>query len=163
LRSRDLGGCSKVKRIVLDTSVLVEYILSRSPYRPKVISLLNRAMSGELKLFINTITLSEVLYVASRIYRAAGLEDPNMEALHFVEWIKGRADVVNIDEGIAMRTGELKKQLRIALPDCYVISTAESMDAAPLFKKQESEMTPIVNILEKLGVLFLDNVRIDEL
>jgi len=158
-----MGGYSRAKRIVLDTSVLIEYILSKSSYRPKVISLLNRAMSGDLKLFINTITLSETLYVASRIYQAAGLEDPNMEALHFVEWIKGKSSIVNIDEGIAMRAGELKKQLRIATPNCYVISTAEAVDAAPLFKRQESEMIPVLDILEKLGILFLEKVDVNEL
>ena len=163
MRSIDIGGYSKAKRIVLDTSVLVEYILSRSPYRPKVASLFDKAIGGDLKLFVNTITLSETLYVASRIYQAAGLENPNMEALHFVEWIKGRAKIVNIDEDIAMRAGELKKQLRIALPDCYVISAAEAIDARPLFKKQESEMIPVINSLEKLGALFLDKIRVDEL
>ena len=163
MRSRDLGGCFKVKRIVLDTSVLIEYILSGSPYRPKVISLLNRAVSGDLKLFINTITLSEVLYIASRIYEAAGLKNSNVEALHFVEWVKRKMDIVNIDENIAMRAGELKKQLRIALPDCYVISTSEAIDATPLFKRQESEMIPVLDILEKLGVLFLEKVNVNEL
>jgi predicted nucleic acid-binding protein len=152
-----------VKRIVLDTSVLIEYILSGSPYRPKVISLLNRAVSEDLKLFINTITLSEVLYVTSRIYEAAGLKNPNVEALHFVEWVKRKAAIVDIDENIAMRAGELKKQLRIALPDCYVISTAEAIDAAPLFKRQEREMIPELEILEKLGALFLEKVDVNEL
>jgi predicted nucleic acid-binding protein len=152
-----------VKRIVLDTSVLIEYILSGSPYRPKVISLLDRAVSGDLKLFINTITLSEVLYIASRIYEAAGLKNPNVEALNFVEWVKRKMDIVNIDENIAMRAGELKKQLRIALPDCYVISTAEAIDAAPLFKRQESEMIPVLDILKKLGALFLEKVDVNEL
>ena len=57
----------------------------------------------------------------------------------------------------------MKKQLRMALPDCYVISVAEAINARPLFKDQESEMIPIINGLEKLGVLFLDNIRIDEL
>jgi len=32
-----------------------------------------------------------------------------------------------------MRAGELKKALHIALPDCYVIATAEKVDAIPLF------------------------------
>ena len=86
-----------------------------------------------------------------------------MEALHFVEWVKRKSDIVNIDENIAMRAGELKKQLRIALPDCYVISTAEAIDAVPLFKRKESEMIPILDILEKLGALFLEKVDINEL
>lgn len=152
-----------MKRIVVDTSVLVEYILSKSPYRPKIASLFNKAVHKDLKLFVSTTTLGETLYVTSRIYQAAGLKNPNTEALRFVEWIKGRVRIVNIDEDIAMRAGELKKQLRIALPDCYVISTAEAIDARPLFKKKESEMIPVINSIEKLGVLFLDETKIDEL
>gem|GEM_PF-5892650 len=42
MKSIDIGGCSKIRRIVLDTSVLVEYILSRSPYRLKVTSLFDK-------------------------------------------------------------------------------------------------------------------------
>ena len=123
----------------------------------------NKAIYEDLKLFVSTTTLGETLYVTSRIYQAAGLKNPNTEALRFVEWIKGRVRIVNIDEDIAMRAGELKKQLRIALPDCYVISTAEAIDARPLFKKKESEMIPVINSIEKLGVLFLDETKIDEL
>ena len=158
-----MGGYSRVKRITLDTSVLIEHILSKSPYRPKVALLFDKAIRGDIKLFVNTITLSETLYVASRIYQAAELENPNIEALHFIEWIKGRTKIMNIDENMAIRAGELKKQLRITLPDCYVITVAEAINARPLFKKQESEMIPIMNSLEKLGVLFLDKIRIDEL
>mgnify|MGYP000013210877 CR=1 FL=1 len=72
-------------------------------------------------------------------------------------------EIVNISEDVAMRAGELKKKLRISLLDCYIISVAEAINARPLFKKQESGMTPILNSLEKLGVLFLDKIRIDEL
>ncbi len=72
-------------------------------------------------------------------------------------------EIVNISEDVAMRAGELKKKLRIALLDCYIISVAEAINARPLFKKQESGMTPILNSLEKLGVLFLDKMSIDEL
>jgi hypothetical protein len=62
-----------------------------------------------------------------------------------------------------MRARELKKQLRIALPDCYVISMAEAIDAVPLFKRKESEMIPVLDILEKLGALFLEKADINEL
>jgi len=91
------------------------------------------------------------------------LENPNIEALYFVEWVRGRVKVMSINEDVAMRAGELKKQLRIALQDCYVISVAEAINAKPLFRKQESEMTSVIDRLEELGVLFLDRIRIDEL
>ena len=147
-----------VEKLVLDTSVLVEYIVLRSPYRTKVAKLLDKALTGELKLYISVVTLSEVLYVASRIYQVAGIDNPNEEALNFVEWIKSRAQVVNVDEKIAVRSGELKKELRIALPDCYVIASAEAVEAIPVFKKLEEEMKPVLNELKSLDVRFLDEI-----
>ena len=45
--------------------------------------------------------------------------------------------MVDVDDFISMRAGELKKALHIALPDCYVIATAEKVDAIPLFKRIE--------------------------
>ena len=142
--------------MVLDTSVLVEYIVLRAPYRLRVARLFEEASAGRLELYVSAVTLSETLYVASRIYQAAGLQDPNREALDFVEWVKSRAKVLGVDEDIALRAGELKKQLRIALLDCYVIASAEALGATPLFKKLEEEMKPAANNLRKIGARFLE-------
>lgn len=149
-----------MEKLVLDTSVLVEYIVLRSPYRIKVAELFNKASTGELKLYVCAVTLSEVLYIASRIYQVAEIDDPNEEALNFVEWIKSRAQVIGIDENIAIRSGELKKKLRIALPDCYVIASAEAVEALPVFKKPEEEMKPVLSELKSLGVRFLEEISL---
>ena len=149
-----------MRKLVLDTSILVEYIVLRSPYRSRVAKLFERASARQLELYVNPVTLSETLYVVSRIYRAAGVEEPNREALDFMEWIRSRVRVVSIDEGIALRAGELKKRLRIALPDCYVIASAEAVNATPLFKRPEEEMKPVMGDLRKLGVKFLDEVAV---
>lgn len=149
-----------MERLVPDAGVLVEYVVSRSPYRPKVAKLLYKASAGELELYISVVTLSEVLYVISRIYQVAGVSDPNGETLDFIEWIKSRAQVVNVNEDIALRAGELKKQLRISLPDCYVIASAEAVKAVPLFKRLEEEMGPVISDLRKLGVRFLDEIEL---
>lgn len=87
-----------MERLVLDTSILIDYIVLRSPYRGMITKLLEKASAGELELYVSAITLSEVLYIASRIYQVAGANDPNREALDFVEWVKTRVQVVNINE-----------------------------------------------------------------
>jgi len=148
------------ERVVLDTSVLVEYIVLRSPYRRLVTKLFEKASAKQLELYVNAVTLSETLYVASRIYQAAKIGDPNNEALNFIEWVKNRVKVVNVDESIALRTGEIKKQLHLALPDCYVIATAEAINAKPLFRRVEEEMKPVLEELKRLGVEFLDEIRL---
>ena len=149
-----------MKRAVLDTSVLIEYIILRSPYRSMVVKLFEKALARQLELYVNALTLSETLYVASRIYQAAGVDEPNREALDFVEWIRGRTQIVDINQDVALKAGELKKQLHIALPDCYVIATGKTLNATPLFKRLEGEMKPVANDLRRLGVKFLDEVRL---
>ena len=148
-----------MESLVLDTSVIVEYIILRSPYRSKVVKLLDKASREDLKLYVNVITLSELLYAASRIYQIAEVENPNLEALNLIEWIKSKTRIVDINEDIALRAGELKKQLRIALPDCYVIAVSETVGATPLFKKLEKKMEPIVDKLRELDVKFLDEIE----
>lgn len=155
-----IGGWYLVEKLVLDTGVIIEYIILKSPYRDKVARLFSRSSINKLKLYVSLITLSETLYIVSRIYQVAGLENPNEEALNFIEWVKNRVQVIGIDEDIALRAGELKKQLRIALPDCYVIASAESINAKPLFKRLEEEMKPVINELRKFNVIFLDKINI---
>ena len=147
-----------MERLVPDASVFLDYIVLRSPYRPLVARLFDKASSGKLKLYVSAITLSEIVYVASRIYQAAGLSDPNREALDLVEWIKSRAQIIEVNYDIAVRAGELKKKLRIALPDCYVIASAEAVRAIPLFRKVEEEMKPVLSDLRALGVKFLNEL-----
>ncbi|MCE4607221.1 MAG: PIN domain-containing protein [Desulfurococcales archaeon] len=149
-----------MKRLVLDTGVIVEYIVQKSPYRPQVVRLFDQAYRGEFELYVSTVTLSETLYISSRIYQVAGLDDPNKEALNFVDWIKSKAGILEVNENIALRAGELMKALRLPLSDCYVIASAETINALPLFKKVEKEMKPVLNSIKKLKVLFLDEMKL---
>jgi len=86
-----------LRRLVLDAGILVEYIVAGSPYREFVEDLFSKSKRGELELYVSAVTLAEVLYVASRIYSAAGVEDPNREAENFATWIASRARIVNVD------------------------------------------------------------------
>ncbi len=146
-------------RLVLDTGVLVEYIVRRAPLREKVRYILEEAPRAGAKLYISAVTLSEVLYVASRIYSAAGLERPNAEALNYVTWLRARAEVVEASWEVAERAGEIKKRLRIALPDCYVIATALAVRGTPIFRSLEEEMRPVERDLRSLGVRFLSELE----
>jgi len=146
---------SGTSRLVLDTSVLVEYVVENAPYRNTVVDLFNKARKGDVDLIINLVTLSETLYITSRIYQYAHTPDPNTEALNYIFWIKGLAKVVEPTYEIAITAGELKKKLHLSLADCYVIATGKAMNAAPLFKFVEKEMKPVLNELRKLNVLFL--------
>lgn len=57
-------------------------------------------------------------------------------------------------EEIAIQAGELRKRIRIALPECYVIATAKAYGGIPLFRKVEEEMGPFEGYLRDIGVQF---------
>ncbi len=149
-----------LERLVLDTSVLIEYIIANSPYRELIKKWFRESIEDRIKLYVNTLTLAETLYVASRIYRATGLDidRANSEAVRFIAYITTRVEVIQLDEEIAVKAGELKKKLHLALPDCTVLATALKLKAKPVFKRIEKEMKHIKEELRKLDTIFLEEV-----
>jgi len=144
------------ERLALDTSVLIELIIAGSPYRDYVENLFLKSRRGEVELYVNTVTLAEVVYVAARIYKLAGVRDPNAEAERFTAWLSYKAKIVEVDTRLAKLAGELRKKLGIALPDCFTIALANTINGKALFKRIEREMRDVVEELRKLNVIFLE-------
>ena len=149
-----------MKSYVLDTSVIVEKIIRNSPYREKVEQLFSAQRLGTVKLLVAIPTLSESLYIVSRIYQLAGVKNANEEALNYISWLKTKITPVNIDEETAIVAGELKKQLGLALADCYVIAVAQKIGGLALFLKRESEMIAKEQLISKLPVRFLSEATL---
>lgn len=151
------GEKKKKFSAVIDTGVLVEYINEESEHHEKVKELID---SSDNSLFITPVSLSEVLYVSYRIYKAAGLNDANNHAKEFVKWLSFKLNVTDINQDIIIEAGEVKKKYGIALPDCYVIATANNLRVKALFKK-EKEIIQIIDKLRKdFGYLvnFIDEI-----
>jgi predicted nucleic acid-binding protein len=72
---------------VLDTSVLIAYITENATGRERVLSMIDEARRGKVQLYTIYPVLSELLYVSTRVYEMAGLEEPNVKALDFLLWI----------------------------------------------------------------------------
>ncbi|QXJ32180.1 hypothetical protein J5U22_01739 [Saccharolobus shibatae] len=141
---------------MIDTGVLVEYINEESQYHEKVKELID----SDNSLYVTPISLSETLYVSYRVYKAAGLNDANNHAKEFIKWLSSKLNVTEINQDIVIEAGEIKKKYAIALPDCYVIATADYLKIKALFKK-EKEITQIIDKLRKdLGNLvnFIDEI-----
>ncbi|MBS7617483.1 PIN domain-containing protein [Candidatus Bathyarchaeota archaeon] len=153
MRRRSLR--ESLEAYVVDTGVLVEYIVRGSPHRSAVEKLLNDVLKKIIELYVTPITVSELIYVASRLYELAGVEKPNEEALNFVKWLTMRAKTVEVAPDIAVEVGELRKKLRIALSDCYVIATAIKLQAKALFLRPEKEMLDRIEELRELPIAFL--------
>lgn len=103
---------------------------------------------------MNPVTVTEVLYVSDRVYAAAGVPNPSEEAIRFASWIYRKFNVVGMDFDLLVEVAKLKKELRIALPDCFVLASAGKIGGAALFKKVGEEMRPVINELRKRKVLF---------
>jgi len=74
----------RADRLVLDASVVVEYLDEESPYADRVERLYSAISSRRVEAIIPVTTISEVLYASARVYREAGVEDLNREAINFV-------------------------------------------------------------------------------
>ncbi|MCX8182532.1 MAG: type II toxin-antitoxin system VapC family toxin [Candidatus Methanomethyliaceae archaeon] len=145
------------ERYVVDTSVLVEYIVRGAPQRSKVEELLNNALKKQTELYMTPATLSELLYVVSKIYEMANVAKANEEALNYIRWLMERVKITEVTADIAIKAGELKKRLKMALPDCYIIATAINLQTKALFLKQEKEMSG--KDFEDLPVIFMSQIK----
>ncbi|MCD6324080.1 MAG: PIN domain-containing protein [Desulfurococcales archaeon] len=166
LGKREVSGVGSLKerlrKVVLDTGLLVEYIVRKSNYREFLKELLSAAGEGEIELYVSPVTVAEVYYIASRIYSAAGLPNPDDEALRFATWVHRKFSVVEMTFDLLIKAGELKRGLRLAFPDCFVIASAELVRGSALFKKVEREMQPVMKQLKQHNVLFADEIMARE-
>ncbi|MEM2842213.1 MAG: PIN domain-containing protein, partial [Thermoproteota archaeon] len=142
----------------VDAGVLVEYVVRGSPHRVAVEKMLEGVLANVVELYVTPITVSEIIYVASRIYELAVVEKPNEEALNLVEWLTARVKIAEIAPDIAVEAGEIKKKLGISLSDCYVIAAAINLKAKALFLKPEKEMLNKIEELRKLPITFLTEI-----
>jgi len=132
---RKRGSC--MTSYMVDSSVILEKIVRTSPLKARVERPFDEAKEGRVLLLVPLPTLSEVFYAASRIYSLAGVKRPNEEAYTLVEWVKSRCRLVTPSKSAALRAGEFKKLLELALVDCYVIAVAEEVGGRALFLKRE--------------------------
>jgi predicted nucleic acid-binding protein len=65
------------------------------------------------------------------------------------------AKIVDVTPEIALRTGELRKALKISITDCYAIAVAEYLNIKALFLKLEKEMLVKVDMVKNLPISFL--------
>ncbi len=85
---RDMGGYSK---LVLDTSVAIEYVISRSPWQSLLKGLYS---SRKVKLFLSSVSLTEIYYVSKRIYSKAGIEELEEACRALLDFLKSSATIV---------------------------------------------------------------------
>lgn len=138
-------------KLVLDTGVIVEYIISNSPLRPVLTKLFSSAMRGANELYLSTVTLAETFYVARRIYEWAGVKQPEEAAHDFLFFLeKHKAlSLVQPSPETAVEAGKVKAFYGVSLADSFVLATAKILNAKALFRKVEKEIEPYIKALKK--------------
>ncbi|MBI5747884.1 MAG: PIN domain-containing protein [Nitrospinae bacterium] len=59
-----------IKRVVIDTNLLVRYLTDDEPQKAKAVdNLLNKAIEGEVKILIPSIVIAELIWVLESFYK----------------------------------------------------------------------------------------------
>ena len=146
--------------MVLDTSVIIEYIDRRGEYHEQARVVFDAILLGKLKAIIPHPILSETYYVATRVYEALRLEHARERAIKLVEWLYRLPTVIvkDTDLSLAIEAGKVKLKYGIALTDCYVLASAKIYKGKAVFRKREREMlNKITNIEKEYPIVFLED------
>ena len=76
-----------MSKIVLDTSVIIDYIDERGSAHVEASLIFNELSRGNIFSFITHPTLAETYYVSYRIYKKIGLKEPLKVAEKLVRWL----------------------------------------------------------------------------
>ncbi len=149
-------------RVVLDTSVIVEYVNKAGEYHEQAKIVFDAILQGKLEAVIPHPVLAETYYVVARMYRALKLEKPEERACMLVEWLyrisTPAAKSYHLE--VALEAGKAKLKYKIALTDCYVLAAAKVYGGKAVFRKREREMLNVIREIEKeYPVIFLEDYK----
>lgn len=102
---------------VLDSFAVLTY-LSDEEGADKVEELLERAERGEIKLFMNCVSLGEVYHILAR---EAGVAKAN-EAVAIVK--RWNLEFVGVNESVALIAARTKAMHSLSYADAFVVATA---------------------------------------
>ena len=147
--------------IVLDTGVIIEYIIEKSILREFLKKIFLLAMKGKIKIYLSTISLAEVYYISKRIYIKVGIKNPEEASLSFLNFLKNYKGIYIVPPNfeIAIEAGKIKSIHGLSLGDCFVFATSKILNAKAVFRNEETEFKPILKeIKNKYGFITIKEV-----
>lgn len=138
-------------KVVLDTSVIVEYIDKDAKFQDQASGVFSAILEGKIEAIVTYPTLSETYYVSARIYQALGMKKPQSLAAELVEWLFRLPSVTMAAENkeLAIEAGNAKLKYCLALTDCYVLAASRVNNCKALFRIPEEEMLGKLAALKK--------------
>jgi predicted nucleic acid-binding protein len=151
-----------VTKAVIDTSVIIEYIDRKGELHEQAKQIISTLLTNKLEGVVPHPTLAETYYVTTRLYRALGLENPQINAIKLIEWLYRLPTILipNLDLSLAIEVGKAKLSYRLALTDCYILATSKLFNCTALFKKREREMVDQLDDMQKnYQLVFLEDYK----
>ena len=117
---------------VLDTSAILTYIEDEEGSN-FIESLLIKAESDEIDVYLSFITLTEVFYITLQ-------EKDEKEAIRRIDLIKSlKVKIDESTEDINLRAGRLKAKNNISLADAYISALSQTVGGVLVHKDPEFE------------------------
>jgi len=150
----------RLTKVVIDTSVIIEYIDLKGKYHKQATSVFSAISSGKIQAIIPHPILTESYYVSSRIYQQLNIGNPEIRAQKLIKWLYTHPTIIipNIGLKLAIEAGDTKQRYGLALTDCYVLAASRIYNCKALFTKREKEMLKkIDDIKREYNVIFLED------
>jgi len=127
-----------VKNLVLDSFAVLAY-LQEEKGAAEVRSMLTKAKSGEVGLFLSAVNLGEIAYITER---SAGLTKVH-SVLTVLQALP--LNIVDVNQEIALRAAHFKATFPIAYADCFALALADHLGGCvvtgdPEFEKAEKQV-----------------------
>ena len=120
------------KRYLLDTSAIMA-LRDDEEGADDVESILRRAESGAVEVYVSFMTYMETFY---RVWRIEGEETAKNAYAELKEMPIHR---INLSEPILLRAGAIKANYRLSVADAWIISSAIQVEASLVHKDPEFE------------------------
>lgn len=148
----------EAKLVSLDTSVIIEYIDEAGAFHEQAKAVFSAVARGRLRALVPPPVLAETVYVAARVYEAAGAADPLAKAEALARWLCNHpSTLVPKDLELDIEAGKVKQRYRLALTDCYVLASSKLYGSVALFRRREDEMKNAEELRKEFNVLFLED------
>lgn len=69
--------------------------------------------------------------VISGIYQEAPLAERSEKGAIFLAWLKGKCKIASLAEQISVQSGGLKKMVKVSIPGCCTMATADAHGGDP--------------------------------
>jgi len=148
--------------VVLDSSVIAEYVNVSGRLNAQASSIFNSLNKGRLTAILAPPSLSEVFYILSRLYESCGVDKPCEKASSLCEYLyyHPRVEVAEMPLSLIIEAGRIKYTFKLALTDCYVLALSNLRKCRAIFRHREEEMRKNLDKLnEKFQIVFLEDYR----